>query len=99
MGGMSEMTLDEIYAGDPKLLKFYRKKMLEPGWAGELKPYELAYIKAQLRGSPSLRRRWGFRPSAKRLSEKHIRGVARDGLSAIEKPVLASVLGEVNFSE
>jgi len=99
MGRNSEVTLDEIYAGDPKLLKFYKRKLLEPGWAGELKPYELAYIKAQLRQSPSLRRRWGFRPSARRFSDKQIRAVARDGLSAIEKPVLASVPGEGNFSE
>jgi len=93
------MRLDEIYAGDPGLLKFYKRKLLEPGWAGELKPYELAYIKAQLRQSPSLRRRWGFRPSARRFSERHIRAVARDSFSAIEKPVLASVPGEVTFSE
>jgi len=93
------MTLGEIYEGDPKLLKFYKRKLLEPGWAGELKPYELAYIKAQLRQSPALRRRWGFRPSAKRFSEKHIRVVARDGLSTIQKPVLASVPGEGNCSE
>jgi|GEM_PF-1789218 len=93
------MTLDEIYTGDPGLLKFYKRKLLEPGWAGELKPYELAYIKAQLRQSPSLRRRWGFRPSARRFSDKQIRAVARDGLSAIQKPVLASVRGEDNLSE
>ena len=93
------MTLEERYASDPQLLKFYKKKLLEPGWAGQLKPYELAYIKSQLRQSPSLKRRWAFKPSAKRLSEKHIRAVARDGLSAIKKPVLASVAGEDNFSE
>jgi hypothetical protein len=95
----TEVTLEERYAGDPELLKFYKKKLLEPGWAGELKPYELAYIKSQLRLSPSLRRRWGFRPSAKRLSEKHIRAVARDGLSAIKKPVLASVPDEPRFTK
>ena len=99
MGRNTEVTLEERYAGDPELLKFYKKKLLEPVWAGELKPYGLAYIKSQLRLSPSLRRRWGFRPSARRLPEKHIRAVARDGLSAIEKPVLASVPGEGNLSE
>jgi len=66
---------------------------------GELKPYELAYIRSQLRQSPSLRRRWGFRPSAKRFSEKHIRAVARDGLSAIRKPVLASAPKERKFTK
>ena len=59
------MSLEERYAHDPDLLAFYRKRLLEPGWAGELSPDELAYIKAELRQSASLRRRWGFRPSAK----------------------------------
>ena len=99
MGRNIEVTLEEIYAGDPELLKFYKKKLLEPGWAGELKPCELAYIKSQLKLSPSLRRRWGFRPSAKRLSERHIRAVARDGLSAIKKPVLASVPDAPKFTK
>jgi len=75
------MMLDAIYSNDPKLLKFYKRKILEPGWAGELSPAELAYIKSQLKASPSLKRRWGFKPSAKRFSEKHIRYVARDSLS------------------
>ena len=79
------MTLGEVYADDSNLLKFYRQKLLEPGWAGELKPYELAYIRSRLRVSPSLKRRWGFKPSAKRLSEKRIRSVATDGLSPQSK--------------
>jgi hypothetical protein len=73
------MSLEERYANDPQLLEFYKQKLLEPGWAGELDPDELAYIKSQLRRSPSLRRRWGFRPSAKRLSEERIKAVARNG--------------------
>ena len=93
------MTLEEIYASDPELLKFFKKKLLEPGWAGELKPYELAYIKSQLKLSPSLRRPWGFRRSAKRFSEKHIRAVAKDGLYAIKKPVLASVPDAPKFTK
>lgn len=86
------MTLEERYKSDIKLLDFYRRKLIEPGWAGELSPDEFAYVKCQLRQSPSLKRRWGFRPSARRLSESHIRSVARNGLSAIKKPVLASVV-------
>ena len=86
------MTLQERCAKDPELLQFYRKKLLKPGWAGELDAVELEYIKSQLKQSPSLKRRWGFRPSAKRLSESHIRAVAGDGLSANKKPVLASVI-------
>ena len=65
-------------------------KLLEPGWAGELGGDELAYIKSELKKSPSLKRRWGFRPTAKRFSESQIRAVARDGISAKKKPVLAA---------
>jgi hypothetical protein len=76
------MSLEERYADDSEFLEVNMENLLEPGWAGELDPVELAYIKSQLRQSSLLRRRWGFRPSAKRLSEKRIRAVARDGLSA-----------------
>lgn len=86
------MTFEERYAHAPELLEFYKRKLLQPGWAGELKPYEFTYIKSQLRQSPSLKRRWGFKPTAKRLSEKRIRAVARDGLSPNERRVLASVV-------
>jgi len=86
------MTLEEGYRSDIKLLDFYRRKLIEPGWAGELSPNEFAYVKCQLRQSPSLKRRWGSRPSAKRFSESRIRAVARNGLSANKKPVLASVV-------
>ena len=89
------MLLEERYASDPELLEFYEKKLLQPGWAGELDAVELAYIKSQLRESPSLKRRWGFKPSARRLSEKRIRAIAIDGrLSANKKRVLASAVGE-----
>ncbi len=95
MARISRMTLEKRYAADvPDLLAFYRKKLLEPRWAGELDSVELAYIKSELRRSASLRRRWGFRPSARRLSELRIRAIARDGLSANKKPVLASVAGK-----
>jgi len=79
------MTLEERYANDPWLLEFYKEELLEPGWAGELDDVELEYIKSHLRQSPSLRRRWGFRPSAKRFSENHIRAVAMDGVSASKR--------------
>ena len=80
-----EMTLEERYADDLWLLGFYKKKLLIPGWAGELDTVELVYIKSQLKQSPSLRRRWGFRPSAKRLPENRIRSVAINGVSANKK--------------
>lgn len=75
------MTLEERYRDDPGLLEFYIRKLLIPGWPGELDDVELAYIKSQLKISPALRRRWRFKPSAKRLSEKRIREVARNGVS------------------
>lgn len=75
------MTLEERYANDPWTLAYYKKNLLQPGWAGDLDHVELEYIKSELRRSPSLRRRWGFRPSAKRLSEQRIRAVAMDGVS------------------
>lgn len=64
---------------DPSLHDSYAKKLLEPGWAGELDRVELSYIKSQLKKSALLRRRWGFKPSAKRLSESRIRAVAENG--------------------
>jgi len=88
------VTLEKRYADAPDLLAFYKEKLLEPEWAGELESVELAYIKSELRRSASLRRRWGFRPSAKRLSELRIRAIARDGLSANKRLVLASVVGK-----
>ena len=75
------MTLEERYANDPWTLEFYKEKLLEPGWAGDLDSVELEYIKSNLKQSSSLRRRWGFRPSAKRLSESRIRTVAMYGIS------------------
>ena len=79
------MTLEERYANDPWLLEYYREGLLEPGWAGELDDVELQYIKSELSKSRSLRRRWGFRPSAKRFSEDRIRAVAMDGVSRRHK--------------
>jgi len=76
----------------PQVLSFYQDSLLKPGWAGKLSPDEFAYIKSQLRKSPSLRRRWGFRPSAKRLSESRIREIAREGLRANGRRVLASAV-------
>ena len=85
-------SFKELYDNAPQLLDYYKQKLLEPGWAGELSPDEFSYIKSQLKQSPLLKRRWGFRPSARRLSESRIRDIARNGLSANEKPVLASAV-------
>lgn len=95
----SSMSLKSKYASEPELLSFYRKKLLDPGWAGELSPDELAHIKSQLKQSASLKRRWGFRPSARRFLEANIRAVARNGLSPNDKSVLASVINKRIVSE
>jgi hypothetical protein len=73
---------------------FVKKSLLEPGWAGELNREELNYIRSQLGRSSLLRRRWGVRPSARRFSESHIRSVAKSGLRAIRRRVLASAAGK-----
>lgn len=86
------MTLEERYRDDLGLLKDYKKNLLEPRWAGELDPDELACIKSSLRQSPSLKRRWGFRPSARRFNDNHIRAVAMNGLPAKKRCLLASVV-------
>jgi len=78
---------------DPELYDLYARKLLQPGWPGELDRVEFAYIRSQLQQSPSLRRRWGFRPSAKRLSEARIRAVAMHGISGSARGVLASPWG------
>jgi hypothetical protein len=75
------MPLAEGHTGSPGLFRCYQRNLLEPGWAGELNPDELAYIKSELKKSPSLKRRWGFRPTAKRFSEKKIRAVATYGVA------------------
>ncbi len=79
------MTLEERHANDPDFLEFYKEKLLEPGWAGDLDNVELEYIKSELRKSARLRRCWGFRPSAKRLSDSRIRAVAMYGVQRKEK--------------
>ena len=68
----------------------YDTRLLEPGYAGELSPDEYRYIKSELQQSASLRRKWGFRPSAKKLSEKHVRAVARRGFFKKQRSVLTS---------
>lgn len=80
---MNNQYLEPERDSDDYYLRRDRKKLLIPGWPGRLYTEELAYIKSKLRESPTLRRQWGFRPSAKRFSDKHIRLVAMYGLSAI----------------
>ena len=73
------MTLEEQYADDPALLEFYKRRLLTPGWPGELDNVELEYVISQLKQSPSLKRRWRFRPTAKRISRARVRFIAMHG--------------------
>jgi len=74
---------------DPQLHDHYARKLVEPGWAGEINKVELTYIKSKLRQYPSLRRRWGFRSTARRLPAGRIRQVATYGVG--NSAVLASL--------
>jgi hypothetical protein len=56
--------------------EFFNPMILAPGWAGDLSPEELAYIKRTLKRNPELRRLWGFRTT--RISDDAIRKVAMD---------------------
>ncbi len=47
----NEVTLEERYANDLWLLGFYKDKLFDPGWSGELDAVGLEYIKSQLNKS------------------------------------------------
>jgi len=51
-------------------------RLLEPGFAGELGPDEVEYIRDQLVRDKRLARLWGFKPSSKRRPEQAIRALA-----------------------
>ena len=57
-----------------------KRKLLIPGWAGELNAEELAYIKGRLFSDRRLRAYWGFKRGMGRLSEEKIRIVAMDSV-------------------
>ena len=79
------MTIEQTYAKDKSLLKFYKAKLLEPGWAGELNNEEYDYIKENLKANPQLKTRWGFVVGRRKLSEERIREVAMNGASVFQK--------------
>ncbi len=59
------------------------RKLLRPGWAGELSNGEVEYIQRKLKNSPRLWRRWGYaRAMLKGISipVSTIRRVAKHGL-------------------
>ena len=51
-------TLEEQYQHDLQLLGFYKKRLLVPGWAGEINDAEAGYIAGELTRRPGLRRVW-----------------------------------------
>ncbi len=52
------------------------KKLLIPGWAGDLSDAEFQFIKDQLKGKARLRSKWGFTHDCKRIPEKKVRKTA-----------------------
>ena len=57
----------------------HARKLLEPGWPGELEDMELDYIKRRLFTDPRVAYRWGFAPRQKTRPEAAIRRVATYG--------------------
>ena len=55
------------------------RRLLTPGWGGDLSAEELTFIQQRLLMNPGLFRRWGFRSSSKRRSEAAIRERAMQG--------------------
>ena len=79
------MSLEQTYAKDKPLLKFYKAKLLEPGWAGELNNEEYNYIRENLKANPHLKTRWGFVVGRRKLSEERIRDVALNGTPGFQE--------------
>ena len=61
-----------------------KKKLPIPGWAGEVNPEELAYIKSTLFANRRLRAHWGFKRGTGRLSEEKIKTVALFGVDNLQ---------------
>ncbi|MBI4339025.1 MAG: hypothetical protein HY680_03635 [Chloroflexi bacterium] len=64
---------------DPQLYDHYARRLLVPGWAGELSPEEYGYLHASLLRFNRLRTAWGFPAGETRLMEAAIRPVAQQG--------------------
>jgi len=78
------LSLEDRYHDDLTLLKFYQKKLIYPGWAGELDRLELDYIRKSLMSDRRLRATWGFKRGTGRLSEEKIREVALFGVDGLQ---------------
>jgi hypothetical protein len=61
----------------------WNRKLLQPGWAGDLAASEVEFIQRELRRQPHLRRKWGYTGSLLRgipIPATTIRGVAVHGV-------------------
>lgn len=61
-----------------------QRKLLEPGWAGQLSDSEIEFIQRELKRYPSLWRRWGYKKAMVRgvpIPASTIRRIAIHGLS------------------
>ena len=67
------------------------RRLLQPGWAGELSDDEYRHIRTTLAKDRKLRARWGFPRGRARLSEELIRYRAMHGVTA---PQMASLAKE-----
>ena len=61
-------------------------KLLQPGWAGDLCPEELAFIKVALKQDRRLRAKWGMGRGHGWVNDDKIRAVAMDGIEALNSP-------------
>lgn len=52
---MKGETLEERYKDDPGLLRHYKRKLLIPGWAGELDEMEIVYVASHAPGRQTLK--------------------------------------------
>ena len=60
-----------------------QRKLLQPGWAGELSDREIEYIQRELKRSPRLWRRWGYEEALLKgipIPASTIRRVAKYGI-------------------
>lgn len=65
--------LEERYRTDPDLLAFYRKKLLEPGWGGELDDGEINYIVLTAKKTPVVKRQWREFLGVRRVSFQSVK--------------------------
>jgi len=72
---------------DSRLDSFYARKLLIPGWAGEVNDAEAAYIARELIGRPVLRRLWRLATFTRRRKSVTPAMVKKLARRLAEKPV------------